>query len=255
MPRRPGRGGNLGSRFAPVRLIAVQVLCVNSIPLGVIPHVGTSVLILLTLGVIFAASWIMFWVLTQRSTELRQAVALREWCRDRHMQFRKSPDDPLPPPLDAVSTQRLTIRFRLAGSRTSLIQFESFLPSGQAGAEDPPLRPGVWNLLVREVETDWAPTGLRPSAAASSALDLFSLVSYPLLGASERFVVHGTAAAPAAALSRSAARGLLPPDVGMMLHRRKLVLDFSSRPFDAIEFERMIAVADQLVGHLPAPQA
>jgi len=48
-------------------------------------------------------------------------------------------------------------------------------------------------------------------------------------------------------------RSLLPPDVGLLLHGRHLVLDFSDRPFDAIEFGRMLALADQLAARLPVP--
>jgi hypothetical protein len=113
----------------------------------------------------------------------------------------------------------------------------------------------MWNILIREIETPWPPTGLRPTSADSSALDLFSLTSFPLLGASERFVIYGTASKAAASLTRSSARGLLPPDVGMLLHGRRLMLDFSDRPFDTVEFDRMIAVAEQIVGHMPSPEA
>ncbi len=81
-----------------------------------------------------------------------------------------------------------------------------------------PSRAGTWNLLIREIDIDWPPTGLRPVSATTSALDLFSLTSFPLLGASDRFVLYGTGSQAAAALSRSAARGLLPADIGLLLH-------------------------------------
>ncbi|HEX8911338.1 MAG TPA: hypothetical protein VF796_03185, partial [Humisphaera sp.] len=55
----------------------------------------------------------------------------------------------------------------------------------------------------------------------------------------------------ATTLATSSVRGLLPPDVGLLLVGRHLVLEFSDRPFDAIEFNRMIAVAGQVVAHLP----
>ena len=96
---------------------------------------------------------------------------------------------------------------------------------------------------------------LRPVSAASqqSVLDSFSLSSFPLMGATERFVVFGTDSAAARLISQSMMRSLLPPDIGLLLHRRELVLDFSPRPFDAIEFDRMLALADQLAQRLPAP--
>ena len=61
---------------------------------------------------------------------------------------------------------------------------------------------------------------------------------------------------PAAArrLYRSHLRALLPPDVGLLLHGEHLVLDFSARHFDALELSRMLALADQIVAHVPAPK-
>lgn len=219
-----------------------------------VPSYGMSVLILLTLSAIFAGSWIVFWILVVRSTAARYSVSLREWGRMRGMRFCREIDESLPAPLDAVSTQRLVVRFCLAGKKSTLIQFKSTPPAGTRPADASAPRGGLWNLFVREIEAEWPPTGLRPAAAVAGAIDLFSLSSFPLLGGSERFVIFGTEPQAAAALSRSSARGLLPPDVGLLLHGKHLVLDFSARPFDTIEFERMIVVAEQIVIHLPGPQ-
>jgi len=211
-------------------------------------------LILSTLSVIFAGSWIIFWALAVRSTSARYSVSLREWGQTHGMRFRRWVELELPTPLTFVSTHSLAVRFCLVGRKSMLIQFKSFVPAGTS-ADSPLPRGGLWNLFIREIESDWPPTGLRPAAAAASALDLFSLSSFPLLGSSDRFVMFGTESKAAAALSRSSARGLLPPDVGLLLHHRQLVLDFSARPFDTIEFERMIAVAEQVLIHLPAPDS
>jgi hypothetical protein len=70
-------------------------------------------------------------------------------------------------------------------------------------------------------------------------------------GRDDRFIVFGTDSAAARMLSKSHARALLPPDIGLLLHGRHVVLDFSTRPFDGIELGRMVALADQLVRHLP----
>ncbi|MEA2707785.1 MAG: hypothetical protein QOF78_386, partial [Phycisphaerales bacterium] len=94
-------------------------------------------------------------------------------------------------------------------------------------------------------------TGLRPANQPASLLDQFSLSSYPRMGETDRFIVFGTDSAAARALSKSHARALLPPDVGLLLHGRHVVLDFSTRPFDGIELGRMVALAEQLVQHLP----
>ena len=118
----------------------------------------------------------------------------------------------------------------------------------------PSAEPVVWNVVIKGLEAEWPPTGLRPAATARSLLDLYSLSSFPLLGTTERFVVFGTDSATAAKLSRSMARSLLPPDVALLLHGRTLSLDFSERPFDTLELDRMIALADQLAEKLPPPE-
>jgi len=106
---------------------------------------------------------------------------------------------------------------------------------------------------VRTLESAaWTPTGLRPVITKASVLDLFSLSSFPGMGEVERFVIFGVDSAPARILSRSEARALLPPDVGLLLAGNHLVLDFSNRPFDPIELGRMAALAEQLVTRLPA---
>ena len=110
-----------------------------------------------------------------------------------------------------------------------------------------------WHVLVREVPAmAWAVTGLRPTHAKASLIDLFSMMSFPGMGETERFVVFGVDSTAAKHLSRSQARALLPPDIGLLLAGTHPVLDFSTRPFDPIELGRMNALAEQLVTHLPA---
>ena len=82
--------------------------------------------------------------------------------------------------------------------------------------------------------------------------DIGETSSYPRMGDVARFIVFGTDSQAARMLSKSETRALLPPDIGLLLHGRHLVLDFSARPFDGIELGRMVALADQLVQHLPA---
>jgi hypothetical protein len=111
-----------------------------------------------------------------------------------------------------------------------------------------------WNVLTRRLEADWKPTGLRPAGdEAISVLDLFPLRAFPRMGGGHRFVVQGADAAAARVLGQSSVAALLPPDVGLLLHGHHLVLDFSTRPFDAIEFNRMRVLVDQVIAHLPAP--
>src|SRR5205807_968818 len=90
------------------------------------------------------------------------------------------------------------------------------------------------------------PTAIRPTSASSSVIDLFSLAPFPLLPISERYALLGTDAAQARRIASADIAGLLPPNVGLLLHGPDLVLDFSPRPFDRLEFTRMLALADQM---------
>jgi hypothetical protein len=208
-----------------------------------------SPLVLLTLLVIVAASSVTFWLLVRRATSHRQWVALGDWARDQRFHFRRVAPDAAPAPLSALQPPP-TIRLSLAKGPTSLLQFEAASPA-PAPVNVP--RRILWNVLTRELPAEWPATGLRPANATASVLDLFPLTSFPTLGATERFVAYGTDSAAARVVSKSMLRSLLPPDVGLLLHGRHLVLDFSDRPFDAIEFGRMLALADQLAARLPVP--
>ena len=231
-------------------------------------------MILLTLLAVLGASAATLWVLVRRATSHRRWVALSEWARENGFRFGRSPEGEPPAPFDAVREAGAVVRLQLRRGPTTLVQFEAgeapaaappavaapatggaAPPSVAAVPTVPPARQVVvWNALVRQIEPQWRPTGLRPAHAAASLLDLFSLSSFPTLGATDRFVAYGTDSAAARAVSKSMLRSLLPADVGLLLHGRHLVLDFSTRPFDAIELSRMIALADQLAAHLPPPQ-
>jgi hypothetical protein len=211
-----------------------------------------SPLILLTLLAVVAASTVTFWLLVRRATSHRQWVALSEWARNHRFRFDRTAPESLPPPLHVLQNTSALVRLSLTRESTTLLQLEasSAAPTPTTGAGD---RRVLWNLLVREIPFDWPPTGLRPANATASVLDLFSLSSFPTLGATDRFVAFGTDSAAARVVSKSMLRSLLPPDIGLLLVGRQLVLDFSDRPFDAIEFGRMLALADQLAARVPSP--
>jgi hypothetical protein len=198
------------------------------------PAPVTSLEVFGTLAVLLGASVWIFWMLVKRSTSSRQLTALAEWARDEGWRMAGGPLD-RPEPFDILSGPGLEPQLAL---------------SDRSGIESI-VQLGNWNVLIRRIETPWKPTGLRQALSTSSVLELFSLSSFPLLGPSDRFVMFGTDPTAAAALSASSARALLPPDVGLLLHGQHLVLDFSSRPFDAVELNRMRALAAQIAGHLP----
>ncbi len=100
-----------------------------------------------------------------------------------------------------------------------------------------------------------APVGADRAAHERSLADLFDLEAFPALLSSDRYTIHGADSATARAVARSMLVALLPHDLGLVLHARHLLLDFSARPFDGIELSRVLALADQLIAHLPAGAA
>jgi len=218
-------------------------------PIGEVIQVSVPFRVLAVAVVILVASGGVFVVLVRRWTSHRWRTAMAEWARPRRLTVHLPPDHaPLPAVLTPVTTH---------GSQTLLIVKGELLQIVQLQTTDPPAGKGSgpfrWNLLIRQIESQWPATGLRPVSHRVSALDFFSLSSFPSMGETDRFVVFGTDSTPARVLSKSMGRALLPPDVGLLLIDRWLILDFSTRPFDTIEFGRMIALADQLAGKLPAP--
>jgi len=206
-----------------------------------------SPLVLLTLVAVVAASSVTFWLLVRRATSHRQWVALSDWARDQGFRFARAAPDQPPPPFNLLQNTLLRVRLSLVKGPTKLVQLETTAPGPQEG------KPVLWNLLIRDISAAWPPTGLRPANATASALDLFSLSSFPTLGGTERFVAFGTDSAASRVVAKSMLRSLLPPDVGLLLVAGHLVLDFSTRPFDSIELGRMRSLADQIAAHLPAP--
>lgn len=221
--------------------------------LAAIPDTRISIVVLVVLFVILIASSATFWLLNRRWTSHRQWVTLAEWARNAGFRVERCEAGRMPAPLDALPlSQPPVLRLCLSTRQTTLAQVQTEAVRGESipAAQAEPI---IWNVATRDLETVWPPTGLRPAAATRSLLDLFSLSSFPLLGTNERFVVFGTETSAAATLSRSMARSLLPPDVGLLLHGKTLTLDFSERPFDTLELDRMIALAEQLAEKLPMP--
>jgi hypothetical protein len=234
------------------------------------PHAEFSFLTLLVLMCVLGLSCLTFWLLVRRATSHRTWVALSDWARNRGFRYHPirrggsgggapgAGGEP-PAPFSSMPAARPTVRLWLQGKDAQLLQLQPpeaaavqpvAAPATAGGAAVP--SPPTWHALVRQVESPWPPTALRPAAREETLLDLFSLASYPSMIASERFVIFGTDSAAARSLAKSSMPALLPPDVGLLLHGQSLVLDFSSRPFDTIEFDRMLALANHLTAHLPA---
>jgi hypothetical protein len=204
--------------------------------------------VLLTLLFLLAVSAAVFVWQVLRWTSQPGWRALLDWSRERGFTLSRpaGASAAAREPFDRFQGARVTTLLESGAGETKAMQLE-VSGADAAGAGES----SRWHVLVRQISSAWPATGLRPANLPASLLDQFSLSSYPRMGETDRFIVFGTDSAAARALSKSHARALLPPDIGLLLHGRHLVLDFSTRPFDGIELGRMVALADQLVRHLP----
>lgn len=218
--------------------------------IGMVPSAGISVTVLLLLAAVLGASTLTYVALVRRATTDRRRVELQEWAREAGLRFMHCEPHQLPAPLDHLATHHPQARTCLGDGQTTLVELATRrLPNGASGAPTD----FTWHLLVRTIAVPWRPTGLRPAGERASFLDLFSLSSFPRLRSGERFVVFGTDSADARVLANSMIPSLLPPDVGLLLHGTTIVLDFSDRPFDTLEFGRIMALGEQIVQRLPSP--
>lgn len=205
---------------------------------------------------IFAASWTMFWLLVRRATTDRQWVSLSRWGRNKGLRLRRFDESsaaPAPAPLDEAPLPPRPI-LELFGGRISLVQFEPSAVALDRPSDPAAMRFGTrWNVLIRRLENTWPATALRPVNESEGPIDLFSLGGFPTMLPPDRFMVFGVDSVAARAVAKSGLTGLLPPDIGLLLHGPHLVLDFSKRPFDDIELDRMLVLAEQLTTFLPQP--
>jgi hypothetical protein len=190
---------------------------------------------LLVLSLLLVASSLVFVTLIRRATSHRVRLSLLEWSRERGFHL-GGPTVTMPPPIVELANPDLRVQWILNSDATTLVQL----------LDRPGENEGRWHLLIRKTVAKWPPTALRPAGDMPSAVDLFSLESFPMLPVNERYKLVGTDPSRARQLGASAAAGLLPAGIGLLLHGEYLVLDFSSRPFDGIEFGRIIALADQV---------
>jgi hypothetical protein len=196
-----------------------------------------------TLVVICAASVVVYALLVRRWTTRRNWVSLSDWACDRRMKLAKDLST-LPPPIDRLADRGALVRLRVDDPQngTAIVQFQTDLPTGAPASTT---QAPCWNVLIRRLPRPHAPAGLRPTHAASSVVELFRLTPFHGLS-NERFVLLAESGRTAQKLAKSSARALLPADVGLLVLDDWMVLDFSARPFDPIELDRMLSVAQQV---------
>lgn len=204
----------------------------------------------------FVASTAVFYELARRWTHERPRFALAEWAKRHRFALRFAPRATVPAALSRLVESRQ--------ARANVVLNRGPLTLARLiSAEGIPRQ--HWHVLIRAADAAWMPAGLAavdPHPASqrlvkdltvpASLIDVFNLQAFPA-ASGERFVAMAADSRSARALGRCGAGGLLPPDVSLLLYGSHVMLDFSGRPFDAVEFDRMLAVMRQLEHHLPAP--
>lgn len=214
-------------------------------------QIRISPLVPITMVVILAASVWVFATLVRRQTQHRKMLALSQWAKSQQIRLTDPAALDAATALPALAAFAPKISMLLNGQAMTIAQVrtENTLPSATPAASGT----AQWHLLQLPLEDQWPTTGLRPAVHARSLIDLFGLTSFPSLVADRRFMMFGQEARAATALARSAVSKILPADVGLLLHEHYLILDFSSRPFDEIEFARLVEIARQLLPRLHSP--
>jgi hypothetical protein len=186
----------------------------------------------------------MFVLLTRRSTRLRGWVVMSEWAHDHGFSLRHGRRAAaLPAVLDRLHGRAL---LTLRSPRALFCKVQVPAPPDATAGTVP--EGATWHLLIRKISADWPPAALRAVAASPGFADRYGLRPFHSSGGEDRFVVLAADAVAARHLWRSGAPAALPPDLALLLWHDRLVIDFSARHFDPIEFDRMLALAEQLAG-------
>ncbi|HZZ42821.1 MAG TPA: hypothetical protein VFE58_07775 [Tepidisphaeraceae bacterium] len=192
----------------------------------------------IVLLVVVAGATVMFVWNVRRSTRQRVELELRRWARDHQFAV----GFPVP---EAAGGVLATCAIDQSIGNAACVFVRGRRGKGQS-----------CRILIVRTDMDWPGSALRSVRAGDSIMDdLREFRAYPALPGGERFVTLGTTIRAGKILANSSLRTLLPPDLSVLLQGPWLLLDFSSRPFDTLEFSRLLPLANQLVGHLPAYSA
>lgn len=195
---------------------------------------------------ILIASGSIFWLLVRRWTTQHQWLALSDWAETNNFKLHGEERAVVPDVLNRLAKTHPRVLISLHDPDTAIVQIET--SSASAGQTRAPR----WNLLVRKLAHSWPMTLLRPTAHVNSLLDFFPLEAMHSLVPGERFVLYAEQNLAGRLLYESSVRALLPSDIGLGLVDDNLVLDFSTRPFDPVDLQRLDALAEQIVTRLPA---
>lgn len=209
------------------------------------PVIPYSVPIIILL--ILAASAVIFALHLRRWTKDRKWLVLSEWAASHGYRIERNEKAEAPDVLSELTKAKPKILISLVEKEkkeTILVQAEVLSGDLNRMAER-------WNLLIRKVQASWPVMILRPTANQTSAFDLLLRDGMNAVAMGNRFFLHGEQKLVMRGIAGSSIAALLPANIGMALVGENLILDFSARPFDTIEIQRLYAVAEQLLAHLP----
>lgn len=209
-----------------------------------------SLLIFAQVLVIAAATIAATVLLSLKWTRYRRLYQLLDWCKSRGLRMvRKSRGFPPLPPLLQRVEPALRVRWLIRDDDAEPSDDQITLLRAQTPTQ-------TYNLLLVRMPHGgaWPATALRPTVRRETLIDRLNLFSYPSTMGIDRFTLHGEHPGAARKLNESHARGLLPRDIGAVVADDLLILDFSDRPFDQLEFDRMILLGKQVAAALPPSQ-
>ncbi|MGE5610876.1 MAG: hypothetical protein ACM359_16620 [Bacillota bacterium] len=201
--------------------------------------------VLVSLLAILVASIAIFWFLVRRWTTQQHWLALSDWAEANNFKLHGQQRAVAPEVLNRFTPTLPRVLVSLHDPDTAIVQIETPTRTSEP-------RAARWNLLIRKLASSWPTTLLRPTAQVHSLLDFLPLGTMRAMVPGERFVQYAEQNLAGRLLNQSSVRAMLPPDIGLALIDDNLVLDFSTRPFDSLELQRMDALAEQIVTRLPS---
>jgi hypothetical protein len=204
-----------------------------------------SLFIWLTLAICLAVSIGVFAYLVRRETVRRRNLQMRQWAAQRGLNELELQSPHAMTRLGPIATRVVRIFRIYADDSVAIVQIRT-RESELTGASSP-----HWNLLIRHLPSNWKPTALRPTSLDVCFIDLLPLTSFPSLLTHPQFVIFGSDARAARALANGLPLGIVPPDIGLFVQDDLLFLDFTDRPFDEIEFERVLELSRLFAARLP----
>ncbi|GIW75439.1 MAG: hypothetical protein KatS3mg104_0502 [Phycisphaerae bacterium] len=187
---------------------------------------------------ILIGSGLMLHQLCRRHTVGRDRFAVWEWSVNRRFKRVRSVSPVGVEGLEVIEqTVRVIEHYQSRDSDRSILKIQSLSRSGT-------LR--TWHVLIQETDGLTGPVGLRPVGSDASLVDLMNLPLMPRVSNETRFAVYALRVTDARRVATGAVKALLPPDIGLIRSSDRLILDFTARPFDPTEFDRILAIAGQI---------